>query len=367
MFNLNRRTVIKGLAAAALPAPSALSAGSPAMSRLARLNKGFNLPGWADRPGAQAPSPELLDVLSRLGFAAVRLPIDPMRLFEAVAIDTLHHIITSASSLIAAGFSVTLDLHGEADLIALFDRDPDVAGEIVLAAWAKLAPRLVDLSPEHSFPELLNEPPMARVVWLPLRKRLADTVRRHCPNHTIIWGAARYQGLEETAEHPLLGDSNEIAAVHYYIPIGFTHQCADWLGPGLAELGPLPFPARKSDPAVVDRRAALRAQGNAEALAMLDQELEADWTYERIEEDFARVGVWSQTTGCPVVLNEFGVLQGCVDPLSRIRWIAAVRDAAERYGMAWTYWELDAGFGFVADRQDAASLDPMLLAALIPR
>ncbi|MCC2113601.1 MAG: cellulase family glycosylhydrolase [Hyphomicrobiales bacterium] len=334
------------------------------MRRLGRLDRGFNLPGWADRRDGRAPSRALLQRLRGYGFRAIRLPLDPERLLADRGA-TVMLVRRSAEALIDAGFSVTLDLHPEQALIDLFRTDMAAAGDVAVRAWRALAPALADLPADECFAELLNEPPLDPAAWLPLRERLAETVRKATGEHTLIWGAARYQDIDATIAQPSLTDENSIAAVHYYTPIGFTHQCADWGDDAVERIGNLPFPARRSDPAIAREIADLKRKGDTAALAFLEREFEEDWTFSRIADDFARLGAWSKATNHAVVLNEFGVLDSCVDPASRAAWIRQVRRSAERNGIAWTYWELDQGFGFVADRRDPRSIDTDIVAALL--
>jgi endoglucanase len=68
---------------------------------------------------------------------------------------------------------------------------------------------------------------------------------------------------------------------------------------------------------------------------------------------------------CPVMLNEFGVLNFCVDAESRARWIRAVRKAAEVNRIGWAYWELDQGFGIIGSRQSTEGFDRSMIAALL--
>jgi endoglucanase len=363
---LSRRAVNGGLLAAlALGAPARAEEQTIAARRLPRLNRGFNLPGWADRIHGRAPGKAVLEDLSDLGFQSVRLPVDAARIVSESGRDVLAHIASSARDLTASGYSVTFDMHGDQAMNQLFVSSPQEAEALLAAAWGKLASVLGEFSPEDSFAELLNEPPMSMERWLPLRDRLAETVRKSCPEHTLLTGAAGYQGINDTISEPPLDDANVIAAVHYYTPMGFTHQGADWTGTALEQLCGLPFPARRDDAAILAMREQLSRRGDEEAVALLDNEFEADWTEARIGGDFDRIGEWSRQSGTPVVLNEFGVLGGGADPASRARWISSVRRAAERNGMAWTYWELDQGFGFVGDREDAGSFDLALVDALI--
>ncbi len=362
---LSRRSVLGGMLATGLYAGvQGSQASGKTGANFSRLNKGFNLPGWAGLDDQRAPDTALLQTLFDLGFAHIRLPLDPENILAGGA-NVLSHIARCARQLHAAGFALTFDMHPEQPLIDLFGTDLKLASDLTAAAWTQLAPVLADLPPGTCFAELLNEPPLEQTDWLDLRERLAATVRQICPDHGLIWGAARYQGIDETITCPTLADVNAAAAVHYYTPIGFTHQCADWSGPALQRVGNLPFPARRNDPAVIALMEALAREGNAEAQAFLEQEFEADWTRTRIIRDFEKIGNWSRQENCPVLLNEFGVLNFCVDPQSRARWIATVRAAAEENGIAWTYWELDQGFGFVADRHDARSIDPVMINALL--
>jgi endoglucanase len=65
------------------------------------------------------------------------------------------------------------------------------------------------------------------------------------------------------------------------------------------------------------------------------------------------------------MLNEFGVLNFCVDAQSRAAWVRAVREAAEANHIGWTYWELDQGFGFIKSRLSTEGFDAAMMAALL--
>jgi endoglucanase len=65
------------------------------------------------------------------------------------------------------------------------------------------------------------------------------------------------------------------------------------------------------------------------------------------------------------MLNEFGVLNFCVDPTSRASWVRSVRTAAEANGIGWTYWEADQGFGFIKDRRRTDGFDAATIDALV--
>ncbi|MDX8477538.1 cellulase family glycosylhydrolase [Mesorhizobium sp. VK24D] len=347
------------LATSPLPRSAALAtAGALAPSR------GFNLPGWLDRDGGPAPATATLEKLRRAGFETIRLPVNG-DLVSAGNPATLRRIQNGARDLVGLGFSVVLDMHPSGELVAAFRNDPEAAGAQVLQAWTALRVVVADLPADWVYPELLNEPPMERPAWLALRDQIAATLRASCPLHTLVWGPARFQGIWEIADTPPLADDNQIAAVHYYAPMAFTHQCENWDASPLARIANLPFPASKDMAPVSQLLSKLRAAGDEEAANLVEDELSAPWTEARIAADFADLGRWSATHDCPVMLNEFGVLNFCVDAVSRAAWVRAVRKAAETNHVAWTYWELDQGFGFIRSRQSVEGFDGSMLAALL--
>jgi endoglucanase len=197
-----------------------------------------------------------------------------------------------------------------------------------------------------------------------LRGRLAGIVRARC-EHTIVWGPARYQGIWEVDQTPPLDDRNSLAAVHYYAPMAFTHQCENWDSSPVGRLKDLPFPATRDAPAVTRLFTELQAAGDHRALAFLEDAFQQPWTEAQIASDFAGVAEWSRKNDCPVILDEFGALHFCSDPASRANWVRAVRRAAEANDMGWTYWELDYGFGFIGNRQSTEGFDRSLIDALL--
>ncbi|RRI00076.1 endoglucanase [Mesorhizobium tamadayense] len=353
------------LAAGAVLATSPLPRSAALATAGARVpSRGFNLPGWLDRDDGFAPTRATLEKLRQSGFETIRLPVNG-DLVSSGDPATLRRIQNGIGDLVASGFSVLLYMHPSGELVAAFRNDPEAAAEQVLQAWTVLRVVVADLPAQSVYPELLNEPPMERSAWLALRERIAATLRASCPRHTLVWGPARFQGIWEIAGTPPLADDNQIAAVHYYAPMAFTHQCKNWDASPLARIANLPFPASKDTATVIRQLSKLRAAGDEEAVRLVEDELSAPWTEARIAQDFADLGYWSATHGCPVMLNEFGVLNFCVDAESRASWVRAVRKAADANHVAWIYWELDQGFGFIRSRQSVEGFDGSMIAALL--
>lgn len=360
---LSRRSAL------ALAGGSLLATFSPlSRAKAARTtpSRGVNVPGWFDWKGGVAPSDAVLRKLRRCGAESIRLPIDG-DLALSGGWPVLRGIRKGVARLVDLGFAVLVDMHPSAALHALFLQDPGAAGERVIQAWTNLRAVIADLPANLVYPELLNEPPMEHAAWLALRDRLAETVRIACPRHTLVWGPAPDQGIWQLDDTPPLADGNQIAAVHFYAPMAFTHQCQSWGASPLARIAGLPFPATRNMAPVRERIAALRAAGDEQAAALIEEQLTTDWTAAAIRTEFDRASRWSATSGCPVMLNEFGVLDSCVNARSRVAWVRAVRMAAEASGIGWAYWELDQGFGFVESRLSVEGFDSAMLDALFDR
>ena len=337
---VTRRTALAALAAGlALPALAQASAPPRVPSR------GFALPDWlADT--RREPAPALLDQLRAIGFETIRLPVDP----TFVAPATLGRIAAVLTTVTAHGFNAILDLHP----------DGDVDADQIVLCWQLLAPVVAATDPTRVYAELLNEPPLEPEAWRRLRDRLAETVRAAAPDHTLIWGPARVQGIWELDATGPLADANSIVAAHYYTPMLFTHQGETWDPGPLARMHDLPFPLNRDLPEV----AALAATLDAADRAYLDGELKSAWTIPRIAGDIATLAAWAKAHDTPALLGEFGVLDFAVDPQSRARWVRAVRETAEANGIGWTYWEADQGFGFVANRT-TGGIDAGMVEALL--
>ncbi|MBL4598767.1 MAG: cellulase family glycosylhydrolase [Rhizobiaceae bacterium] len=362
--NRSRRDALGILGGACLAAALPSIPFARGITNLPEITNGFNIPLWLDQPDGsmQPPSDFVLAQLLEFGFKTIRLPIDPDRFAsdKATVLKASNELVTNLNRLLGFGYSVTLDMHPSGKISKMLEQGSSGDKPLNLA-WANIARVAKEFPASHIFLELLNEPQMWRDRWLPLRNQLAKTIRQICPDHTLIWGANKYQSISETIDCPVLEDPNAIVSVHYYSPMAFTHQCQPWGNSPYANLRDLPFPATQNSPKFV----AALAQADAARFDGLKQQFKDGWTDGQIENDFNRLGHWAKANGVKVILNEFGALNLCSDKISRANWTRAVREAAQKNNIGWTYWELDRGFGFLDSRDHPSNIDHQMINALL--
>jgi endoglucanase len=376
-MTLSRRKLLAGLAAGSLATwPHGAAAQGPEHQgwqgiSLRRPQRGFNLPGVGDTsPGeAQAIEPRALSALRALGFDTIRLPVEPALLCadEAQSSLFLSGLDVAIEQLLLADFTVTLDMHPGPQSADLLRDHPNQGGDLVMRAWQKLLGLRSGWPGDSVALELLNEPALPSALWPDLRGRLAALIRGSGSSHTLVWGAANYQTIEETIADQGPEDDDAIVAVHYYYPMIFTHQGQDWVDGPLEAIQGFTFPSSASSPAVRVLKQHMEAQGRTDAVELIDKETEFEWAAARIAADMARLKDWALRIGRPVVINEFGVYRKGARVHDRAAWLKAVRASAENNGFGWAHWELDQGFGFMTDRTDPRSIEPEILEALLGR
>ncbi len=369
------------IAATMVPSPAAAAsfgacAGQPRADvpaeRLGRLARGFNLVGWLDRAERRRPPLDLLPGLRQRGFTHIRLPVDgallmPRHAAPAEINDRLAELDAALAHLVALDFAVSIDMHPSRAFVDRHARAPDQAFEDLAGLWTRLARRYASSPPDRVFFELLNEPAPEPDIWRRQLERLLQTLRPLAPNHTFVVSTSDFQQVHRLLETQPVADRNVVYAVHFYEPMSFTHQGADWTpGDPVAALAGVPFPLAERDPAVVALLAQLRRQGATGAADLLARDARARWAPQRIAAAMAEVAAWSRRHDRAVILNEFGVLKRKASARDRLAWLHAVRETTEARCIGWAVWEFDEAFGFLTHQQGAVQLDEPMLGALLP-
>ena len=237
-------------------------------ARYVRLNKCFNLTDWfqvfADGVGWGAVSDSEMKLMRQNGITAVRLPFNPW-LFDSsrrstAAINaTLVNLDNAIDLLIANNLTVVLDAHDVNGGVSL---DSEAAIVRFIQTWSMLAARYTNRNPDSLLFEVMNEPGDAfpTASWSAIQIRVLDAIRAAAPQHTIVV-TSNSSSFRSIVGMPLVADSNVIYTVHFYDPMLFTHQGADWVSstPWLATFSGLDYPpympsvltklAASSDPA----------------------------------------------------------------------------------------------------------------------
>lgn len=307
---------------------SEIHAGVSARTIAECLGRGVNLGNMLESPRERSWGvsfkPWMHDAVRELGFDSVRIPIrwsdyaahDPP---YAIDDDWFARVEGVIDGFVDRGVFVIINTHHYEALYA----DPAAHGDRLVAIWRQVAERYA-ARPRSVVFELLNEPhaELTPDRWNDLLPRVLAAVRETNPDRAVIVGSGEYNSIAALDELQLPMDQNLIVTVHYYEPFRFTHQGASWVD--------LP----------TDEWVGTSWDGTAEELR-------------EIEADFDTAATWAREHGVPLHLGEFGAYSRA-DMLSRARWTRAVRNAAEKRGIPWHYWELASSFGIV----DAATRKP---------
>jgi hypothetical protein len=349
-----------------LAAPrSALGNRSRSWRRAEALGRGVNLSRWRAPLGpasAEGEGPEVLAGVAALGFRHVRLPVDPeaavaaLRESEETAKQLAAVLARQVAAAHGAGLGVILDLHPPDAFRDQLARDPAERARF-LRLWEILAAGLASLDPDRLLLELLNEPGEALGAgWAPLQRELVRRLRAVAPEHTLLCTGALWSTIGDLRALAPLPDPDIAYAVHFYAPMMFTHQGADWGAAAHARLRGVPYPLTRP------RMEALAAAAPPADRAVLREDAAAgDWDAAAIGRALAEAGRWAARHGAPVLCTEFGAFRdGGAPRADRLRYLSDVRQALERHLQAWTVWDYSGGFGVLEaappHRPDGATL-----------
>lgn len=313
-----------------------------AFAQVKRLGRGVNIIGydplWTN-PGAARFKDKHFKVIREAGFDSVRINLhvldrldggDGYKIPEAW-LSTLDWAVKGA---LANGLAVVLDLHDYNNVAA----DPDMAKPRILAFWSQVAEHFKD-APDGVLFELLNEPngKLTAPLWNAWIPEILGVVRRTNPSRTVVIGPEFWNGLEALPGLRLPeADRNIIVTFHFYHPMAFTHQGADWT-PDYVKLSGVAWGSEKDKA--------------------------------RLAAELGQVQKWASEHNRPIYLGEFGAYDKA--PLeSRVQWTSFIARTAESFGWAWAYWQFDSDFvvyDIDRDRWVRPILDALIPAKKAPR
>ena len=344
-----------------------------AFSRAQHLKHGINASIWfAQHPEDYSANytdhettPEDFAIMARLGFDHVRLSIDAVPLAQAFNSrsgegDFLVRLDKAVDEITGTGMAVIVDVHPE-DSYKQAMRTDGVAVERFVMLWQKLAAHYAGRDPDLVFFEILNEPEVNDPYrWAGIQARAAAAIRAVAPHQTIIATGHNYSGLGDfLALHPL-PDGNVIYNFHFYDPMQFTHQGANWSSSYLVYTHNIPYPA--TEDTLADR---LKLVPELADRFQLENYWLDHWDAHHIRLLIDEAAAWGKANNVPLTCNEFGAFREHSDPVSRTNWIRDVRTALEADGIGWAMWDYHNGFGVaVKDANGKSVVDSQTVEAL---
>jgi endoglucanase len=306
-----------------------------AHDQVRQLGRGVNVIGydafWKDNSQGNYKE-EHFAKLKAAGFSTVRVVLftfpflDQQNRLDPKWINRLDWVVATARK---HGLNVILDEH---DFDAC-SKDVAACRPKLKAIWTQLAQRYRN-EPNAVVFELLNEPhgQFDAATWNATAQELLQIVRKDNPKRNVIIGGVRWNSRDTLKELQLpAGDKHIIATFHYYDPFPFTHQGAAWADE----------PIRSSKGVRFGKPAEIA----------------------QIEKDFAMVKAWSDSSGRPVLLGEFGAYDKAAME-DRVLWTSTVARTAEKNGFAWAYWQFSSDF-LLYDFKANDFVQP-ILKALVP-
>ena len=278
--------------------------------------------------------PDYFPTIRKAGFDTIRVPILWVGHVPAQAPFTIDPVFFKRIDWVVQQaednhLNVILDYHYDPDLM----KDPDAHADRYVAIWKQVAEHYQS-APDTILFELMNEPfdKLDSAHWNPLITRALAAIRPTNPTRTVVVGPVRWNSYDKLSELELPeSDRHLLVTFHYYLPMTFTHQGAEWVAPSKAWLG--------------------------------TKWLGTDADKAPIEHDFAQASDWAKAHHRPIFLGEFGAYSKG-DLASRVCWTSFVAHTAESHGIPWSYWEFCSGFG--AYDPKAHQWRKPLLDALIP-
>lgn len=287
-----------------------------ALDVIDNIGRGINMPcmesGWARDYILEK---ETFKNVKNKGFDFIRLPanlaclLDYDRKLNESALNGLDTVLNYA---LDSGLTVLLDFHGWEDL----NNNPSSENiDKLISVWTQVAERYKDY-PENLAFEIYNEPnnnsgKMTDAKWNYIQLSAVSAIRKIDSDRIIVLSPMSYNNPSKLSKMSVRrSDKYIIADVHDYSPMEFTHQGAEWI------------------PGVFEEKVAYSEYAANEFKVPLEVAAE-----------------YQNRKDIKVVVGEFGVYQRQTEKEDISAFLGDAVDSMKEYGLAWGYWEYNAGFG----------------------
>jgi aryl-phospho-beta-D-glucosidase BglC (GH1 family) len=347
------------------------------------LSKGINLSNWFNDYSdpsqfANRFTDAHFQLLKRLGFTYVRIPIGQFILFQPNDPDVLNpfnlqHVDAAVQRAINHGLAVTLNYHPASDAFETTLPTNTENQNKLARYWKAVADHFKKYPTDKMFFEVYNEPHVASngslpgtitgSWWAPVQRKLVNAIRSVTPDHFIIVGGEGWNsigGLKSLAPYKV---NNIIYNFHFYDPFTFTHQGATWAGPPMEKLRDVPYPSSPENVAPL-----IDTATDAQVIQYLTWYGNDRWNKQKLATVIQEAKSWSDINhGAAIICNEFGSYKPFAPRESRLMLINDVRSILEAEHIGWAMWEMDEGFGFLdypTDHRDSFTVDDAIIEAL---
>jgi len=329
------------------------------------------------RPLSDWPDTDPFAAIRALGFDYVRLTVDPGPLLASSGVrrqEALAVLADAVRMLLAADLKVVLNLHSVSqvkqygmDIVNGPAGSEAIAGYIAMTA--DVARMLAPLGAERVAFEPYNEPAhypcdaSGSEDWQQIMTATVAAVRAVSPELTLVaTGGCGGSVTGLTDLRPDFDDPNLLYSFHMYEPHSFTHQRAESEADFASGL-PWPASAGSAELTVEMLKAHMMAAGLSEAeqarnLAAVGGAIEEyfaeDWGEAQVTARIGEAVAWAKANSIPperLFMGEFGAILMSPDGrmgafnADRLRYLTAVRQAAEAHGIPWAIWEYSNPYG----------------------
>lgn len=329
------------------------------------------------RPLSDWPGGGQFERIQAMGFDFIRLSVDPGPLLASEGPqrqEALGVLEAAVRTVTSAGLKVVFNLHGVSQVPRYgMDMIYDGADSAGVVAYREMvvdvANMLVAVGIEDVAIEPFNEPayyPCDASGTEDWQTIMADTVadiRAVSAALTVVaTGACGGSITGLTDLDPSFDDPNLLYSFHMYEPHSFTHQRHD--DPESFASG-LPWPASEGSPelAIAGLRAHMDAAGidmGRQARSIIElqgvvaQYFAENWGQPQLEARIGEAVAWAKSHDIEptrLFMGEFGAILMTSDGRmgafnqDRLRYLAAVRQEAEKHGFPWSIWEYSNPYG----------------------
>ena len=333
------------------------------------MKRGVNLSHWfsqtrlPDYP-PNAATAEDMQLIHSLGLDHIRLPVDPVRLWEfpgdgPLKPDALRQMDAAIQLALDHDLNVVVDMHPRPDFKEQLENDP-ATFQSFLKMWKELATHLAQYDADRLALEILNEPMVKDLEkWQTMVEQLHGAIRRAAPKHTIIIGGGEWSSTEMLCHLVPVDDPNVVYTFHFYEPHVFTHQGTGWGEPAWVKLKGVPYPLEKEQGVKM-----LEGISDDDARAVFRDHIDQQWDAGKIKDRLGGAAAWAEEHGVAIWCGEFGVYRTYANPVDRARYLQDLRMALEHCGIGWAMWDYKGSFSLLEEGSTPSKVDEPIAEAL---